>query len=136
MSANGKYLAVPACLSLRSKLAACQHFSVVKVSTGCLPTRESVVCVALIATKLNCSWVGQTLKSVGKKLDTAGSFFLQLLPRWHLRAISKKGKVICCDAASSVVYALTTLTPMLLHVPATDLQIASMDMSGTSCCFC
>ncbi len=39
------YLAVPACLSLRSKLAAC--LPVVKVSTGCFPTVESVVCVAL-----------------------------------------------------------------------------------------
>ncbi len=35
------YLAVPACLSLRSKLAAC--LPVVKVSTGCLPTIKSVV---------------------------------------------------------------------------------------------
>ncbi len=83
------YLVVPACLSLRSKLATC--LVVVKVSRGCLLTRESVVCVAVNATKLNCLRVGQTLKSVEKKLDTVGSSFLQLLPGRHLCAVSQKG---------------------------------------------
>ncbi len=119
-------------------------------SSTCLPVIEVKTC-SLLACRQSvnrllayhkvsgpCStfWVGQTFWSIRQKLDTARSFCLQLLPRRPRCAVSQEGRTLCCDAASSRVHAFTTFTPMLLHVPATDRQIASMDMSGTSCCFC
>ena len=130
------YLAVPASLSLRSKLAGC--LPVFKVSAGCLPTMESVVYVALYRLVRHSSPLEKSLTQqqafVGKSLTQQEALVSNFCIKGACVPPVSRAKYFA--VMQLAVYALTTLTPMLLHVPATDLQIASMDMSGTSCCFC
>ena len=130
------YLAVPASLSLRSKLAGC--LPDVKVSAGCLPTMESVVYVALYRLVRQSSPLEKSLTQqqafVGKSLTQQEALVSNFCIKGACVPPVSRAKYFA--VMQLAVYALTTLTPMLLHVPATDLQIASMDMSGTSCCFC